>query len=469
MTARPRPRLRASLRPRLALAFVLIAGVSTGLLAAGSYGVVSQQRHEDALERAMEQVQFKFAIARLHLSSPPLEEEIEDLISLYREHGRFRVVLELEDRTYQSDPGITESDVPVEVGRKVELGNTAHQRMGLDGEPYLVLGGVPPDTEARVYLFKSEQRLERELGQLRAVLLGGWILLVLVAVLVGHWLARRTLRPVGEASAAARDLAAGLLGTRLPVARQDEFGAWAESFNQMAGALAAKIAELEAARERERRFSADVSHELRTPLSAVAAEASLLERERQDMPASARHTVELLVRDVARMRTLVEELTEIYLADEGKTGVSPQPVEVGELVRHAVASRGWGQLVHIDGGPVALTTDPHRLERVVVNLIDNALEHGGGKAWVDVREGEEEAIIEVTDRGPGIPQQDLPRLFERFYKGDPARTRGGSGLGLAIARENAALLGGRIEVRTREGAGATFVFTLPRVGVRAGG
>src|SRR5207244_916785 len=138
-----------------------------------------------------------------------------------------------------------------------------------------------------------------------------WVLAVAVAAATGLLLARRTLGPVARASRAARDLAEGLLDTRLPVETRDEFGAWATSFNEMASALEAKIEALSEARERERRFTSDVAHELRTPLSAVVGEASLLREHLAELPAEVRRPAELLVGDVGRLRRLVEELMEI--------------------------------------------------------------------------------------------------------------------------------------------------------------
>ena len=152
---------------------------------------------------------------------------------------------------------------------------------------------------------------------------------MLLAALVGRLLARRTLEPVARASEAARLMAGGRLDTRLPAGPADEFGAWAAAFNEMADALEAKIAELVAAQERERRFTANVAHELRTPLAALVAEASLLSEQGGQLPAPARRPVELLVADVRRLRTLVDELMEISRLDAGTEPVQRRRVDVG--------------------------------------------------------------------------------------------------------------------------------------------
>jgi two-component system sensor histidine kinase MtrB len=284
---------------------------------------------------------------------------------------------------------------------------------------------------------------------------------VLLAALAGVVLARATLRPVGRASAAAHSLAEGLLETRLPVEGQDEFGAWAQSFNEMAAALEAKIAALSAAQARERRFTSDVAHELRTPLTALVGEASLLAEHLDRMPSESRRPAELLIADVGRLRRLVEELMEISRFDAGAESVQAEEVDVAALVAATLRARGWDGRVRLDGDGLKLTSDPRRLERIVGNLVGNALEHSASEVSVRIASGNGDAVVEVADDGPGIAPEHLPHLFERFYKADAARSGGGTGLGLAIAQENARLLGGEIQVASEPGAGSRFTLRLP--------
>jgi two-component system sensor histidine kinase MtrB len=311
-----------------------------------------------------------------------------------------------------------------------------------------------PGSNAQLYLFFSEQSIQRNLAQLRNTLAAAWLGVLLVAALVGHVLARRTLGPVARASEAARLIAGGRLDTRLPVGAADEFGAWAAAFNEMADALEAKIAALSAAQARELRFTANVAHELRTPLTALVAEASLL-------GSQARRPVELLVADVRRLRTLVDELMEISRLDAGSEPVLRQRVDVRSVVAALISARGWQDQVAVNGEPLTLTTDPRRIERILGNLVGNAVEHSGRD--VTVRTGTDGAhgYIDVADGGPGIPPEHLPHVFERFYKADSARAGVGSGLGLAIALENARLLGGNISVSSDVASGSVFRLTLP--------
>jgi signal transduction histidine kinase len=190
-------------------------------------------------------------------------------------------------------------------------------------------------------------------------------------------------------------------------------------------------------------------------------EASLLADHIERMPPEAKRPAELLVEDVKRLRDLVEDLMEVSRLDAGTQPVRPERVDLGSLVAAALRARGWGDRVALDTDEVLLTTDPRRVERIVANLVGNALEHGGREVSVRVGADGVGAFVEVADRGPGIAREDLPHLFERFYKADPARTGRGTGLGLAIAHENARLLGGDVEVASEPGVGARFTLRLP--------
>ncbi len=361
-------------------------------------------------------------------------------------------------------PGSDSSALPgPEVRADVARGRIAYERKvdPASGEHLLIVGGRIAGSGDELYLTRVEDRIHRDLGQLRSALLAGWAIVVVVAAVVGRALARRTLDPVGRASAAARAVAEGLLATRLPVEGRDEFGAWALSFNRMADALEVKIHALSEAHARERRFTADVAHELRTPVTALVAEASLLSDYLDAMPSEARRPAQMVVGDVVRLRRLVEELMELSRLDAGQEDVSVRPVDIAAVAEAIIDSRGWHDRVEVQGGPMTVATDPRRLERVLANLVANAVEHGGRDVRVVVSTETAGVVVRVTDRGPGIPPEHLPRLFDRFYKADPSRTGAGSGLGLAIARENARLLEADLQVWSEVGVGTEVQFTLP--------
>lgn len=443
------------LRRRLTIAFTLAVGLSAAALAAGSYFVVRHNLLADSADTAERQSRRNLDIVPTYLPKGS-----KALLEAYqRGGGDFQTAGVYQGRPFQSTFSVNVSQVPADVRRLVENGQLAYGRKTIAGTHYLVVGARLP-AETRLYYFYSEQDLRHELSQLRTILLFGVGILMLVAAFIGALLARSTLLPVARASDAARSLAEGLLETRLPVEGRDEFGVWAQSFNEMAAALEAKISALSAAQARERRFTADVAHELRTPLTALVGEASLLAEHLESMPPEPRRPAELLIADVGRLKRLVEDLMEISRFDAGRESVQAESVDLGALTRAAVRARGWDDQVRLDAEDVVITSDPRRLEGIVANLVGNALDHGGSGVAVRVGRESAGAFVEVADDGPGIAAEHLPHLFERFYKADPARSGAGTGLGLAIAQENARLLGGRIEVWSEVGKGTRFTLRL---------
>jgi two-component system sensor histidine kinase MtrB len=450
------------LRRRLAITFALVAAIATGALALGTYLVVRESRLDDSLESALAQARTNLVLAGTILGGSSGTGDVTNLLDFYGRRAGFETVaLVGEGPPFSSGLSALGAQIPAGVQHLVREGDLAHERVRVAGEPYLVAGGQVPPSEVELYFFLSEAALYDDLAQLRTILLTGWGVVVALSAAAGALVARRVLRPVAQASEAAHSLAEGLLETRLPVDADDEFGAWAASFNEMAEALEDKIRALSEAQARERRFTADVAHELRTPLTALAGEASLLGEHIDRMPEEAQRPAQMLVDDVERLRRLVEELMEISRLDAGGEDVRTEPVDLGSLVAGLLHAQGWRTSVVLDAEPVVVETDPRRAERIVSNLIENALAHGGRDATVHVRRNGASAFVEVSDRGPGIPSDVLAHVFERFYKADPARAGGGSGLGLAIALENARLLGGGIDARSEVGAGSRFKLTLP--------
>ena len=453
MPRRPVPTGR--LRRRLTIAFILVAGIASGALALGSFLKVRQARLSGSLDAAKAEARFDLVLAQGFVQSG----NIQGLLQSFQQN-RLNVVLVTGQASRPSNPSLA-PPIPPTLRSVVRSGQLAYQRLPSGRHDLLVIGGLIPGSNDELYFVFTEDRIQRDLTQLRNVLLIGWGGVVVLAGLVGRLLAARTLGPVARASQAARSIAEGLLATRLPVGGKDEFGAWAASFNEMAEALEAKIAALQEAQARERRFTSDVSHELRTPLTALVGEASLLGEHLDRMPPEARRPAELLIQDVGRLRRLVDELMEISRFDAGRESIQVDSVDLIALIQAAVRARGWDQQVEISGQDIVLQSDRRRLERIVANLMGNALEHGGGGCRVSVGLNGRRAFVEVTDRGRGIPSEHLAHLFDRFYKADPSRRGSGSGLGLAIAVENARLLGGDIDVWSEVGTGTRFTLLLP--------
>ena len=251
----------------------------------------------------------------------------------------------------------------------------AWQTMG--GAPVLVVGGQqggPPE----LYFVYQASPIENALAQLRFGLLAAGIAAIAVALLVAGIIARWLLRPVAEAGAAARRIASGDLAARVPERGSDEVGRWAADFNRMADSLEQTVGRLETAQHQNRAFVADVAHELRTPITALVAEASLIEGQLEGLPPDGRRAAELLVRDVRRLRVLVDDLMEVSRFDADAEHPTVEPVDLGRVVTGAVASRLPEAAVTLPASPLVVDTDPRRLDRILGNLLDNARDHAPG-------------------------------------------------------------------------------------------
>ncbi|MEV6227174.1 HAMP domain-containing sensor histidine kinase [Saccharopolyspora shandongensis] len=302
--------------------------------------------------------------------------------------------------------------------------------------------------------------------QIQEFATNGWLtgaVAVPFAVIVAWLAASAVLRPVRRLRDGARSLARGDLTTRLPARGSDELAELARTFNDSAASLEASVGELRRMEADSRRFVADVSHELRTPLAAMTAVNEVLDEDGAGLPGDAGTAARLISSETKKLARLVDDLIEISRFDSGTARLDRQETDLGELITGTLRTRQWGDRVETDlpSGIVA-EVDGRRVDVIVANLVGNALRHGGPPVRVRLRSAGGQAVVEVTDNGPGLPEAVLPHVFARFYKADAARTRSeGSGLGLSIAMKNAALHGGIIEAGNQPGGGAKFTLRLP--------
>lgn len=289
--------------------------------------------------------------------------------------------------------------------------------------------------------------------------------LVLVLGLAGCWcLTTREIRPIERISAAARRISEGQLSERIAVTDDgNELG-------RLAAVLNTTFDRLESAFERQRQFTADASHELRTPLTVMISEAqTTLSRPRT--AEEYRETVETCLEEAQRMRRLASALLELSKIDSGRPTTPPETVDLGRLAAgildqlESSLGEGKGLRFHHDLTPSVLEGHPEALQQVLTNLVSNAIQHTppGGEIRVATRSEGEEAVLTVSDTGAGIAAEDLPHIFERFYRADRARTGSGShaGLGLAIVRAIVESHGGGIEVESALGQGTTVTIRFP--------
>lgn len=446
-------------RSRLTGAFIAVAAVTTAVFGVTSYLFVRQYRTERFRAEAKQDA----VLVAFSASRRPSLNEFDALLREFQRRGNFDAVVVRGDVSLSSSPSITERDVPtalIEAERPPEV-TLASTEVG--GESFLIAAAASSPSAARFYLFFSRAELLESLREYRNALAMGWIVAAVLAALFGRTIARRTLRPVRAAAEASRALAEGRLETRLDTSRSDEFGQLADSFNRMARALAAKMQELARSAARERRFTADAAHDLRTPVTGMVSAAAVVEDDLDIIPPEARAPIQLLLDDVKRLHVLAVDLLDLSRLDAGDLPSRKEELPLLEAVNDAARSwAGAGDAVRVDiDADVRVIVDRMQLDRVIGNLVANAMEHGGGSTRVTARRDGDVVAIDVTDNGAGVSEEHLDRIFDRFYKGDPARSGGGSGLGLAIALENARAQGGSLSVANLERGGACFTFTVP--------
>ena len=342
----------------------------------------------------------------------------------------------------------------------------ARQRLGSvrytvdtpDGPQLVIVGEVEPGL--LLAEFYNARSIDRELAALRDRLAVVAAVIALLGGALGVLAARSIQRRVRTAAVAARRFGDGALDTRLPVRGRDELADLAGSFTAMAQRLGESIEQLRLKDRQQRRFVADVAHDLRTPLaSMVAAADGLHSPDAADRARSA----ELLGGQARRLGALVEDLLEMSRFDAGAAELRPEAVDLEALVEDAVqVSAPDAGITVRRTGDASLFGDPRRLHTIVRNLVTNAVRHGEPPVTVTVDGTAPDLVrVVVADSGPGLPAELAPVVFDRFVRGDHARSRTeGSGLGLAIAQENARLHGGRLDVGNDDGA--VFTVTVPR-------
>ncbi|WP_425450795.1 MtrAB system histidine kinase MtrB [Xylanimonas oleitrophica] len=347
-------------------------------------------------------------------------------------------------------------------------------------EPGVVFGSVvEPPSAGRfgMYLLYSLQPEQDTLRFVqRTLMLGGAAILALVGAIT--WLVtRQAVTPVRRAAATAARLADGHLSERMPGKGHDEMATLARSFNEMASSLQDQIRRMEDLSTAQRRFVSDVSHELRTPLTTIRMASEVIHASRDELDPAARRSAELLQTQLDRFEELLADLLEISRFDAGAAVLDVEQRDLAGIVAAVVDTatplaerKGVFLSVELPDQPATADVDPRRVERILRNLVVNAVEHAeGGPVEITVGGDDRAVAVVVRDHGVGMTPQEVAHVFDRFWRADPARARttGGSGLGLAIALEDARLHAGRLEAWGRPGQGASFRLTLPRrAGIR---
>ncbi|MGW0998127.1 MtrAB system histidine kinase MtrB [Streptomyces sp. NPDC002523] len=372
--------------------------------------------------------------------------------------------------------------VPADLRERVNSSTTAAQSYtrivysnGKDSQPALVIGKQVNDPNGHpyelYYLFPLTQE-EKSLSLVKGTLATAGLFVVVLLGAIAWLVVRQVVTPVRMAAGIAERLSAGRLQERMKVTGEDDIARLGEAFNKMAQNLQVKIQQLEDLSRMQRRFVSDVSHELRTPLTTVRMAADVIHEAREDFDPVTARSAELLADQLDRFESLLADLLEISRFDAGAAALEAEPIDLREVVRRVVGGaeplaerKGTRIRVVGDQQPVVAEADARRVERVLRNLVVNAVEHGDGKDVVVKLAAAGGAVaIAVRDYGVGLKPGEATRVFSRFWRADPARARttGGTGLGLSIALEDARLHGGWLQAWGEPGGGSQFRLTLPR-------
>ncbi|MDZ7887163.1 MAG: MtrAB system histidine kinase MtrB [Mycobacterium sp.] len=369
--------------------------------------------------------------------------------------------------------------VPEALRDFVQAGQVSYQYAtvhtdGFSG-PALIVGSPSTSsvTNLELYLIFPLNNEESTIALVRGTMATGGIVLLGLLAAIALLVARQIVLPVRSASRIAERFAEGHLTERMPVRGEDDMARLAVSFNDMAESLSRQITQLEEFGNLQRRFTSDVSHELRTPLTTVRMAADLIHDHSDDLDPALRRSTELMVNELDRFETLLADLLEISRHDAGVAELAVEAVDLRSTVQsaldnvgHLAADAGVQLDVDMPTDGVIAEVDPRRAERILRNLIANAIDHAERKS-VEIRMAADEDTVAVTvrDHGVGLRPGEEKLVFSRFWRSDPSRVRrsGGTGLGLAISIEDARLHQGRLEAWGEPGKGACFRLTLPLV------
>ena len=374
------------------------------------------------------------------------------------------------------------AQIPNAMREFVKAGQVSYQYATVRTEgfsgPALIIGtptvsSASTVTNLELYLIFPLNNEESTITLVRGTMATGGVVLLLMLAAIALIVARQIVLPVRSASRIAERFADGHLAERMPVRGEDDMARLAVSFNDMAESLQRQITQLEEFGNLQRRFTSDVSHELRTPLTTVRMAADLIHEHSDELEPSLRRSTELLVSELDRFEMLLNDLLEISRHDAGVAELSVEAVDLRGTVQSALDNVGHlagdaqiDLIVDMPQSEVIAEVDPRRVERILRNLIANAIDHAESRP-VRIRMGVDEDTVAVTvrDYGVGLRPGEEKLVFSRFWRSDPSRVRrsGGTGLGLAISIEDARLHQGRLEAWGEPGKGACFRLTLPLV------
>ena len=375
------------------------------------------------------------------------------------------------------DPAIIPIAMRTEVADQV--GKLVYQSVSINtantSEPGIVVGSsvdIPLAGRYELYLVYNIQGDQATLDFVQRTLIIGGLALIFVIGLLSYFVTNLLVKPVLIAATISEQLANGDWSQRLQERGEDAIAVLAKSFNQMADSLQHQITIYESVSKMQQRFVSDVSHELRTPLTTIKLAGDIIFNSREQLTPPLNRSAEIMHEQIERFQILLADLLEISRYDAGAVNPDFEAVDLNGIVGQAIISveplaesRGTKILIDIPSGAVEAEVDASRIERLLRNLLANAVEHGEGRE-IDVAVGQSKTAVAVTvtDYGIGMTEDETAKVFERFWRADPSRKRtsGGTGLGLAISMEDTLLHDGWLQLWSEPGKGACFRLTLPR-------
>ena len=484
---------RSSLHVRIGAITMIVAGTVVVIVSLVLFSQIRDQLLSVKRDAAIDQAQAGVVYARDEAAGiatgdaaslrATLERTVQGLKSRAGSAGDFDVVMvhRSGDRELPAGRRAVFAALPADLRAGVDSGGQLSQYALVPDaddvlQPTLLIGApvsVDSTGEERIelyYAFPLDQE-EESLSRIRSTVVISGVALTLFVVGIGVLVTRLVVDPVRRAAGTAQRLAEGQLEERMAVRGEDDLARLATSFNAMADSLQRQITQLEGLSQLQQRFTSDVSHELRTPLTTVQMAAEVLHESRDEFAPHVARSAELLHAELDRFESLLTDLLEISRYDAGAAVLDWEPTDVGALIGRVVGDMAalaerHGCELQVSGPqqPVIAEVDARRVQRILRNLVGNAIEHGAGRP-VEITWAANRIAVAVTvrDLGVGLTPAEAQHVFDRFWRADPSRVRtvGGSGLGLSISLEDARLHGGWLQVWGSPGLGAQFRLTLP--------
>jgi signal transduction histidine kinase len=460
---------KLGLKQRMVLFFGLAAMAAAMALSVVTYtstrSYLLGQRSEVAQRQAFNNAQLMRNVIETDSAN------IADLVTQIRtEQGGYAVV-QLDERPgrtslfYAQEPlRFTQSNLPPELVELTLNDTTSRQRFQFENKPYEAIGVAVPSIGLHYFEAFPVTDVENTLRTIQITLLIGVVLITLAAGVLGLTMSRTVLQPLTRVALAANQIATGGLDTRLMQEDDSDLDRLVVSFNEMADAVQQRI-------EREQRFASDVSHELRSPVTALSAAADVLTSRKSEFSERNQQAIDIMQKQIERFDRTVLDLLELSRLDAHVPDHESEDVRLNDLISRIMHRYGYGHIPFISSVKTSdgetrsddeTRLDRRRIERILVNLLENARDHANGATRVTLSRSGNTFTLAVHDAGPGVLVGERNDIFDRFARGTASRNSKGSGLGLAIVREHARALRGSAHVEESSEGGSSFIITFAR-------